>query len=127
MLLVTLVNLVDSLVKDIKAYCLVITEILADQMIVWYQATTSLSDTAALSSSAQLSAHTKLVTTTHYAHCTLTLETVAILPNTPAAHLGQGLELTAVLSGQQGAPGQVHSVPLYGHGDGQGHGCLYQD
>ena len=57
MLLVTLVNLVDSLVRDIKAYCFVTTEMLADQMIVWYQAMTSLSVTAALSSSAQLSEH----------------------------------------------------------------------
>jgi hypothetical protein len=57
MLLVTLMNLVDSLVRDIKAYCLVTTEMFADQMIVWYQAMTSLSVTAELSSSAQLSAH----------------------------------------------------------------------
>ena len=60
MLLVTVVNLVDSLVRDMRAYCLVTTEMLADHMMVWYQATTSLSETGSLSNSEQASANNKI-------------------------------------------------------------------
>ena len=50
---VTVENLVESLVSDIRAYCLVETDIEELQTIVWYHVTTSISETAAVLRSPQ--------------------------------------------------------------------------
>lgn len=50
---VTVENLVESLVSDMRAYCLVETDIEELQTIVWYHVTTSISETAAVLRSPQ--------------------------------------------------------------------------
>ena len=50
---VTEENLVDSLVRDMRAYCLVVTDMLELDSIPWCQVTTSISDTAELPRSLQ--------------------------------------------------------------------------
>ena len=50
---VTEENLVESLVRDMRAYCLVVTDMLELVTIPWYQVTTSISDTAEVARSPQ--------------------------------------------------------------------------
>ena len=69
----------ESLVSDMRAYCLVETDMEELQTIAWYQVTTSISDTAAVLSSPQGSRQSDIARSNYQ----LILSPLRNCPNSP--------------------------------------------
>ena len=101
----------ESLVRDIRAYCLVEIDIEELQTIAWYQVTTSISDTAAVLRSPHGSRQSNIARS----KCNSNIVTFKELPelsNTPGRDLSHGLVLGTVLCGLNTLPGKVDNILL---------------